>query len=57
MKKLNKYIIIMFILIIIAEILIRINNNICNIIGIVLLPIIIIVGFILIYSDKKQNRK
>ena len=57
MKNLNKYIIIMFILIIVAEILIRIKNDICNIIGIILLPIIIIVGFILIYSDKKQNRK
>ena len=57
MKKVNKYIIFMFILIVVAEILIRINNNICNIIGIVLLPIIIIVGFILINSDKKQNRK
>ena len=47
----------MFILIIVAEVLIRIKNDICNIIGIILLPIIIIVGFILIYSDKKQNRK
>ncbi len=47
----------MFILIVIAEVLVRINNDICNLFGIVLLPIIIIFGFMLIYKDKKQNLK
>lgn len=47
----------MFILIIIAQFLVRINNYICNIIGVILLPIILIIGFILIYIDKKQNPK
>lgn len=55
-RNLNKYLIIMFILIIAAEILIRIKNNICNIIGIVLLPIIIIIGIKMLYKDKKQNQ-
>ena len=55
-KNLNKWLIIMFILIILAQVLIRVNNQICNIIGVILLPIILIVGFILIYTDKKQNR-
>ena len=54
MKK-NKLIIIMFILLILDQILVRINNNICNIIGIILLPIIFIIGFIMLNTDKKQN--
>ena len=56
-KRLTKWLITMFILIIIAEILIRINNSICNLLGIILLPIIIIIGFIIVYKDKKQNQK
>lgn len=56
-KNLNRWLIAMFILIILDEVLIRINHQVCNIIGIILLPLIIIVGFILIYSDKKQNQK
>ncbi len=56
-KRVNKYLVIMFILIVIAEVLVRINNDICNLFGIVLLPIIIIFGFMLIYKDKKQNLK
>lgn len=45
----------MFVLIVIAEILIRINNKTCNIIGICLLPLVIINGFILIKYDNKKN--
>lgn len=53
-KNLNKWLIIMFILIVLDEILIRVNNNICNIIGIILLPFVIVVGFILIHNEKQN---
>ena len=51
-KKLNKWMIIMFLLIISVEILVRIDNRICNIIGICLFPLVIISGFMLLKKDK-----
>ena len=45
----------MLILILLAEVFIRINNKICNIIGICLLPFVIVSGFILIKKDKKKE--
>lgn len=42
----------MFLLIISVEILVRIDNRICNIIGICLFPLVIISGFMLLKKDK-----
>ena len=56
-KKLNKWMIIMFLLIISVEILVRVDNKICNIIGMCLFPLVIITGIMLLKSDKKKESK
>ena len=52
---LNKYIIIMFILIVLAEILLRLDNKLLNVCGMVCLPLIIVVGIIMIIKDNKED--
>lgn len=44
----------MFILIVICEVLLRVDNMVFQILGIVLLPFIILFGFLLIKGDKKN---
>lgn len=44
----------MFILIVICEVLLRVDNMVIQILGIVLLPVIILFGFLLIKGDKKN---
>ncbi len=44
----------MFILIVICEVLLRVDNMVIQILGIVLLPFIILFGFLLIKGDKKN---
>lgn len=44
----------MFSLIVICEILLRIDNKIVQSIGIVLMPFIVLFGFLLIKNDKKD---
>lgn len=53
-KKSNIIGILMFILMIISAVLLRVENNITKIIGLVLFPIIIILGIILLKIDKKK---
>lgn len=44
---------IMFIFMIVSAILLRINNNVTKIIGILIFPIVVILGIILLKIDKK----
>ena len=44
---------IMFIFMIVSAILLRINNNVTKIIGILIFPIVVILGIILLNIDKK----
>lgn len=44
---------IMFIFMIVSAILLRINNNITKLIGLVLFPIVVILGIILLKEDKR----
>lgn len=55
-ENINKYIIFMFILIIIAEILLRVNNKLLNIYGLIFFPIIVIAGIVLLIKDKKKSK-
>lgn len=55
-KKLKIWFIIMFIMLILSFILLRINNKVCQVIGISLLPIIIVIGFIIIKKDKNYDK-
>lgn len=56
MKKVNKnlkiYFLVMFVLLIIAAIFLRMDHYIFKIIGIILFPFIIALGFIIITMDK-----
>ena len=56
-KSLNKkekiYFLIMLILLIVSFILIRIDNNTCKYISLILFPFIIIFGFLMLKEDKK----
>ena len=52
-KSLRIWFLIMFILLIVSFVLLRINYMLCQIIGICLLPVIIVVGFVIIRKDKK----
>lgn len=52
-SKSNIIIIIMFVLLIVSAITLRINNNIINLIGLILFPIVIVLGIILLNIDKK----
>lgn len=51
-NKHNKWFIIMFILIIMASILLRINSNITKIIGLIIFPFVILSGIIIIHIEK-----
>ncbi len=44
----------MFSLIVICEVLLRINNKIIQIVGVSLVPFIILFGFLLIKNDKRN---
>lgn len=55
-ENINKYIIFMFALIIIAEILLRVNNKLLNICGLIFFPIIVIAGTVLLIKDKKKSK-
>lgn len=47
----------MFVLIVVCEILLRIDNKIIQFLGICLLPFIILFGFLLIKNDQKNVKK
>lgn len=51
-KKLKKYFLIMFILLIISAIFLRIDNYILKTLGIILFPFVIALGLIIITKDK-----
>lgn len=55
-ENLNKYIIFMFTLIIIAEILLSVNNKLLNICGLIFFPIIVVAGIVLLIKDKKKSK-
>ena len=52
-KNLNKYIILMFILLITSKIMLRQKKETLNIIGVVLIPIILIIGILMLRKNKK----
>lgn len=60
MRKINKilktWFIIMFVMLILSFILLRIDNKICQAIGVSLLPIIILIGFVIIKNDKNYDK-
>ena len=52
-KKQNKYLITMLMLIFICEIMLQVNNNVLQILGICIVPFIVVFGVLLLTSDKK----